>query len=156
MIRPVLKYLLFIALLPALAGGCDDNYRSSIPNVPVYMELNLTAQYPIFKNSTNQSLTFIKGKTTGVPESAYTGFGGLLVYTGLDSEYYAFDMACPYEAEPTVRVYPNETGQAICEKCGSVYEIGFGIGNPSSGPAKEVLKRYRTSFNGHILLITSR
>jgi len=92
------------------------------------------------------------------------GYGGVLVYTGFDGAYYAFDMSCPYEHKSTVRVYPNELGQAICEKCGTVYDIGYGVGNPSkrirpnltdtTALAKEVLKRYRTSMQNDYLYIT--
>lgn len=138
---------MFLALLLA---SCNDNIRSSIPDYPVYLDLNLTTTYPTFKNNINESLIFKQR----IFETDRIGFGGILVYVGFDGNYYAFDMACPYEAKQTVRVYPNDVGQAVCEKCGSVFDIGYGIGNPSSGPAKEVLKRYRTSLSGDNLIIS--
>lgn len=138
--------------------SCDDNYYSSIPNVPVSLQLNLTAEYPTFKNSSNQFLLFETGKL------AYdrVGYGGILVYSGLSFDdsgntiYYAFDMACPYEANRTTKVYPKEDslGEVVCEKCGSVYDIGFGFGNPTSGPSKEPLKKYHTSVSGDMLYIS--
>jgi hypothetical protein len=131
-------------------GSCTDNIQSSIPDYPVSLQLNLTSTYPTFRNSYNKSLTFTKG----VSVTDRVGFGGILVYTGFDGTYYAFDMACPYEIKSTVRVYPNDIGQAVCEKCGSVFDIGYGIGNPSTGPAKEALKRYKTSLSGDILYIS--
>lgn len=129
--------------------SCDDSVQSSIPDYPVYLDLNLASTYPNF-NSPNQSLTFLKR----IIETDRIGYGGILVYIGFDGEFYAFDMCCPYEAKPTVRVYPNDIGQAVCEKCGTVFDIGYGIGNPSSGPAKEVLKRYRANVSGNVLYIT--
>jgi len=130
--------------------SCNDNVISSIPDFPVYLELNLTSTYPTFKNSYNKSLLFEKG----VSVTDKIGYGGILVYTGLDGGYYAFDMSCPYEAKQDVRVFPNGSGQAVCEGCGSVFDIGYGIGNPSSGKAKETLKRYKAILSGDILVIT--
>lgn len=132
------------------SAGCNDNVLSSIPDFPVYLELNLTSTYPTFRNSYNKSLLFKKP----VLATDRIGYGGILVYTGLDGKYYAFDMSCPYEAKQSILVYPNDKGQVVCEGCGSVFDIGYGIGNPSSGKAKETLKRYKTSLPGDVLFIT--
>jgi len=145
-----IKHLVFTLIISFSFAGCNDNVVSSIPDFPVYMELNLTTTYPTFRNSYNKSLTFEKG----VVATDRTGFGGILVYTGLDGGYYAFDMSCPYEAKQNIRVYPNDKAQVVCEGCGSVFDIGYGIGNPSSGKAKEVLKRYKAALVGDILYIT--
>lgn len=144
------KHFLLILVLAFSVASCNDNIQSSIPDYPVNLELNLTSTYPTFRNSHNKSLTFLKGITI----TDRVGYGGILVYTSFDGGYYAFDMACPYEAKPTVRVYPNELGQAVCEKCGSVFDLGYGIGNPTSGPAKEALKRYRATLSGDVLYIS--
>ncbi len=154
-----LKYYIFCFLLAFFCVSCDDNYRSSIPNVPVSLQLNLTAKYPTFKNSSNQFLLLETG------ELVYdrVGYGGILVYSGLSPDdsgntiYYAFDMSCPYEADRNTKVYPTEDGglgEVVCEKCGSVYDIGFGFGNPISGPSKEPLKKYHTSVSGDVLYIS--
>lgn len=148
--KSLFKYFLSIALLALCFASCNDNVQSSIPDYPVNLQLNLTSTYPTFRNSYNKSLIFLKG----VSITDRVGFGGILVYTGFDGTYYAFDMACPYEAKSTIRVYPNDIGQAICEKCGSVFSLGYGIGDPQSGPAKETLKRYQASLSGDILYIT--
>ena len=143
------KFHLILLYVTLSFGSCRDNIQSAIPDYPVSLQLNLTSTYPTFRNSYNKSLTFTKG----VSVTDRVGFGGILVYTGFDGTYSAFDMACPYEIKSTVRVYPNDIGQAVCEKCGSVFDIGYGIGNPSAGPAKEALKRYKTSLSGDILYI---
>ncbi len=151
-----MKYQFFCFLLAFSFASCDDNYYSSIPDYPVNLQLNLTSTYPTFKNSTNQFLLFKTRKF----DSDRIGYGGILVYSGLslddsgNTQFYAFDMSCPYEVKPDVRVFPNDRGQAICEKCGSVYDIGFGNGLPSSGPSKEALKRYRTMLSGDYLIIS--
>ncbi len=141
--------LYIFVVLSVFFTGCDDTYISSIPDYPVNMQLNLTTTYPTFKNSYNQFLTFEKR----ILEMDRIGFGGIIVNTGFDGSYYAWDMACPYEAKKTIKVRPNDLGQAVCDSCKSVYDIGFGVGNPASGPAKEVLKKYRTSLSGDVLYI---
>jgi len=148
--KPIIQYCLLVLLINLSTISCNDNYISSIPDFPVSLELNLTTTYPNFRNSTNHYLTFTKPVTV----SDRIGFGGILVYTGFDGEYYAFDMSCPYEAKSNIRVYPNDLGQAVCEGCGTVFDIGYGIGNPSSGKAKEVLKRYKTTLSGDVLYIS--
>jgi hypothetical protein len=146
---PFIKYYLALAILTLSFVGCNENVISSIPDFPVYLQLNLTTTYPTFRNSYNKFLLFKQG----VFVTDHVGYGGILVYTGLDGGYYAFDMACPYEAKQNIRVYPNDVGQAICEGCGSVYEIGYGIGYPSKGVAKEALKRYKATLSGDNLII---
>jgi hypothetical protein len=145
---------LALTFLAFFLASCNDNTQSSIPDFPVYLALNLTSTYPTFKNSSNKSLIFIKGVTPNIVDNNYTGYGGILVYTGFDGSYYAFDLSCPYEHKQTTRIKPNDLGQAICDSCGSVFNIGYGNGDPSSGPAKEILKHYKTNFSGDYLYIT--
>lgn len=139
--------LLFIMF--TLLSGCDDSSISPIPDYPVSLQLNLTTTYPTFRNSINQYLLFQKP----VFQTDRIGYGGILVYTGFDGTYYAWDLSCPYEAKPDIRVHPNQQGQAVCDSCKSVFDIGFGIGNPSSGPAKNLLKRYKANLSGDVLYI---
>ena len=143
-----------LSLLTLQFVACDDTYISSIPDFPVYLELNMAAKYATFKNSTNKSFSFIRGITPNIPETNYTGYGGILVYTGFDGSYYAFDLSCPYEHKQTTRIKPNDLGQAVCDSCGTVFNIGYGNGDPSSGVAKETLRRYKTNLSGDILYIT--
>lgn len=145
--KTILLQFVSACILFWLFTGCKDNYISSIPNYPVYLELNLTASYPTFKDNPYQYLTFTKARF----DYEAVGFGGILVFCGLGNqsshfEYFAFDMACPHEAQADVKVKPNDQGQATCEKCGTVYDISFGIGNPIKGPSKEALKPYKTSL----------
>jgi len=147
--------MLIIILISGAFMACNDNYVSSIPSYPVSLQLNLTSTYPVFKNSFNQFLFFEKR----IYETDRIGFGGIIIYSGFDDSgntgYYAFDMACPYEAQSRVRVYPVEgsLGQVKCDKCGSVYDVSFGLGNPVSGPSSEILKRYKTTLTNDVLYV---
>jgi len=145
-----LKFYLIAGIVALQLISCDDTYHSSIPDFPVQLDLNLTASYPTFRNSYNKYMVF----QTKRYETDYLGYGGILVYTGLDGGYYAFDLSCPYEHKQTTRVKPNDKAQAICDSCGTVFNIGYGIGDPSSGPAKETLRRYKTNLSGDILYIS--
>ena len=148
----LMKYYLLCFLLPLFLVSCNDNVISSIPDYPVYLDLSLTTTYPTFRNSFNQYLVFKKA----VLVTDRIGYGGILVYSGFDGNYYAFDLSCPYEAKQNILVVPNGIGQAICQGCGSVFDISYGIGNPISGKAKQALKRYKTSLSGDVLYVLSK
>ncbi len=148
--------------LAFLLNACEDTYISPIPDYPVNLELNLTTTYPTF-TSPNQSLVF----ETPIKATDRLGYGGILVYIDFEGNYRAFDLSCPNEAEPDIRVFPNDLGQAVCEECGSVYDISYGIGNPIEGPAYDqtygsegkdakriFLKPYKTSRQGDYLYIS--
>lgn len=146
-----LTYQLIIISISVFFTGCYDNYISSIPDYPVRLQLNLTSTYPTFRDNPNTFLIFDKP----IQATDRVGYGGVLAYVGFDGNYYAFDLACPYEAKQNVKVTPNELGQVVCETCGTVYDISYGIGNPVKGPAKEMLKRYKTIPQGDVLYISN-
>ncbi len=155
-----LRYYFFIGLLTLQFIGCDDYYQSSIPDYYVNLQLNITSVYSTetksyisLKNNPYHYITYEKriNQTDGI------GYGGILVFCRIaDSgyDYSAYYMSCPYEHKQTTKVKPNNIGQAICDSCGTVYDISSGFGQPISGPAKETLKRYKTSLSGDILYIT--
>ena len=147
----IVKHYMFGLLLAIALSGCNDNVISSIPNYPVSLALNLTTTYPTFRNSINRYLVFKKA----IYVTDMVGYGGILVYTDFNGDYCAYDLSCPYEAKRTVRVVPNEVGHAVCEGCGSVFNISDGIGEPLSGPAKQTLKRYKTILSGDVLYVTN-
>ena len=144
-------------LLFLILQGCEGPYISPIPDYPVSLNLNLTANYPTFRNSVGQQLVFTKP----IKATDLIGFGGILVCTGImlddygNTQYFAFDLACPHEVKQTVRVatLPDRPGEVKCPECGTVYSVGFGFGEPVSGPSKHPLKRYKTLLQNDNLLI---
>jgi hypothetical protein len=146
--------LLFVSLLGI---ACEGPYISPIPPYPVSMSLNLTASYPTFYDSSGQFLIFTKP----IKATDRIGFGGLLVCTSVmrddfgNSIYYAYDLACPHEVDASIRVepLPDGFGEVICPHCETVYNAGYGFGEPRSGPSKHPLKRYKTLLQGDILYI---
>lgn len=133
-----------ILLLAGLALSCSKTYESSIPYRQVNLQINLTFEDKELKNLQAYKL-FTQGRYAG----ELTGFGGVLVYHGTDG-YYAFDAACPYEADRNITVGVDDHGiYAVCPKCHSRYELLYGFGNPVSGPAQYGLKKYQVWVNGN-------
>jgi nitrite reductase/ring-hydroxylating ferredoxin subunit len=149
-----MKRLLYCLLALAL-NSCDETYTSSIPYSQVYLELDLT-----FEDKDLASLSAYKIYTSGnINQSVEkTGFGGVLVYHGISGAgtdaYYAFDTACPHEANRSVTVeVDGEHLHATCPECGSKYDLLFGLGNPVSGPAREELRSYQVVLSGNKIYV---
>lgn len=139
--------------LAGMALACSEKIEMRIPVRPVNLELDLTYQ--------DKALNAIQGwkiyRQKDVDQAGeYTGFGGVLVYHGLNASggnsFYAFDAACPYEASSSITIEVDESAiYGICPKCGSKYELLNGIGNPVEGPAAQErfqLQRYQTEQVG--------
>lgn len=99
------------------------------------------------------------------PGSA-TGFGGVLLIEGMDPRNdlgtypLAYDLACPVERQPDIRVKIISTDYvAVCPECGSVYDVTMAGGAPISGEAatgkyKYGLKTYSvlpTGYGGYLI-----
>lgn len=148
---------IILVLVFMVVQGCDTNYVSPIPPMVVSLNLNLTAQYPTFRNSSGEYLIFNKP----VLAADRIGYGGVLVCSGVlkddfgNTLYYAYDLACPHEAEADIRVAPltDRLGEVKCAGCGTVYNVGYGFGEPVSGPSKHPLKRYKTYLQGDYLQV---
>lgn len=134
--------LLFIA---GLGLGCGEEIKYSIP----YREVNLKLDLNNLDYDLIPQLNF-KTYTERRKEEDRLGFGGILVINGFGDfnetgiNLYAYDLACPVEIDPNIRIVPNNDGQATCPVCGAVYNISSGYGNPVSG-TKLLLRRYKVS-----------
>ena len=144
--------------LAGIALACSDTIEMRIPVRPVNLELDLTYQ--------DKALNAIQGwkiyRQKDVDQAGeYTGFGGVLVYHGLNTtgsdSFYAFDAACPYEASSSVTIEVDESAvYGVCPQCGSKFELLNVIGNPVEGPAAQErfqLKHYQTERVSNILHI---
>lgn len=154
-------------------GGCHEVDDDRIPQMPVLINLSdrgLWDTYGVsgFGNSRN----FIMGVSPTQPAGFHysadsrTGFGGILLISGMDpysaqtSAILAYDLSCPVEREPNVRVYIDaDNFVAVCPQCGSRYDVTMAGGAPLSGPAAQKkrnygLKRYQcmgTQYGGYII-----
>lgn len=147
------RILLVMGIFAVLS--CSKTYQSSIPERMVYLELDLRFQDKALKAVQAYK---IYDQSNIDQAGEMTGFGGVLVYHGLSSDgsdaYYAFDAACPYEANSKTRVEVDADGlYAVCPACQSRFELINGFGNPVSGPAEYNLKPYQVSVEGDKIYI---
>jgi len=141
-----MKRELFFLLFFCIAFSCEKEYYTSIPDYPVNIELRLDN----LDSELNANLAY---KVITKPRFAVEklGFGGILVINGMGEapvNLYAYDLACPVEAQRNVLIVPDKSGiTATCPRCGAVYTIATGTGAPQSG-SKYPLKLYRVIGNG--------
>ena len=141
-----LLLLLFMGLM-----ACNATYQSSIPNLPVYLELDLGFQDKDLVPLQASKIYTKKNVTLAIER---TGYGGVLVYHALDNNYYAFDAACPHEANASITVQTDENNiHATCPKCQSKYDLSYGNANPVEGPSREALKRYTLTPSGNKIYV---
>ena len=124
-------------IFPLILGSCLTE-DSPIPDREVYLRRNIISTNLLSPGS----YLYIT-----VPElsSDRLGYGGLIVvYTYDETEpYCAFDVTCPNEATPTIRISePDDLLICTCETCGERYNLMFGLGTPMDGISKYGLKKY--------------
>lgn len=163
-----------VAILASITAGCHSVDDDRIPSLPVNISLadqGTWNTYGVagFGSSRNFILSGNEGREPlGFPytQTSATGFGGVLLISGMDPYTMtadmplAYDLACPVEMKRTVRVYvEGDMYEAVCPECGSHYDVTMGGGTPLSGPAaagdtKHGLRRYRclpTANGGYII-----
>lgn len=121
--------------------GCDRVDDDRIPPAAVHVAFNNVGEWNIYGVAGAGSYRYFirpELQPPGFPYTAlsYTGFGGILLIGDVHGTPVAYDLACPVECKPTVRiqVLPDEM-RAQCPQCHSVYEIMTNHGQPISGPA---------------------
>lgn len=146
------KLLAIIAASTFVA--CESVNSHRIPAANVMINFNTIGDWQVYGVSgAGQSRNFIRqnGEPAGFPYSVaeQTGFGGVMLVADPLGEYLAFDLACPVEVLPDVRVHydtqAEKAGIVKCEKCGSTYDI-YSHGAPVGGEAlrlKYGLEEYR-------------
>ncbi len=157
------KGSLFVSLMAILSVvvSCNQVEDDRIPSLPVYINLSGAGMWNTYGVSgIGISRDFINSGGIISPEgfhynaNSYTGFGGVLLIGGIDpfttepNVPLAYDLACPVERQPDVRVSINPDNlEAVCYKCGSRYDVVMAGGSPVGGPAltgesKYGLRRY--------------
>ena len=142
-----MKKILLISLFVCLAFSCEDEIYSPIPWAPVNFKLSLNGE----DSELNGSLSY-KIFTQRRFDTDRFGYGGLLVINAMGTSIHnlkAYDLCCPVEVDPNVRVQPEASGlTATCPKCGEVYNISSN-GAPNFG-SKHPLKQYKVSTTAGI------
>lgn len=146
-------------------SGVDDD---RLPNYPVNIRLSDTGQWITYGVAGFGSYRrFINSDGVREPrsfpytENSATGFGGVLLISGMDPFSgatdipLAYDLACPVECDRNIRVNIDpDDYSAVCPSCGSVYGVTTAAGAPISGPAASPsspfgLRRYTCISSGN-------
>ncbi len=140
-----------------LMSGCHTVDDERIPAVPVNINLadaGLWNTYGVSGFGLFRYFIPQAGEPAGFRYTANTatGFGGVLLIGGMDpfstetNVPLAYDLACPVESDPNVRVSVDPlTFEAVCGKCGSHYDITMQGGAPVYGPASQGKHKYGLS-----------
>lgn len=144
-------YTLLLAC--TLLCACKDTtFRSSVPSYPVYLRLNLLADYAHFPNApADQYLIF---KEQRFPTDAL-GYAGLLLQRDMDGRFRAYDMACSRCLNREQTIEPDGIF-AVCPLCGEAYDLSYGLAVPTKGKSKEALRQYTVRFDGTYLTVTDK
>lgn len=153
-------FMSLIALLSAMAS-CNQVDDDRIPSLPVYINLSGAGMWNTYGVSgVGISKNFINYQGVVSPAdfpftaNTYLGYGGVLLIGGVDpfsaesNVPLAYDLSCPVERSQTVRVSIDPDNlDAVCDKCGSRYNVITSGGSPVGGPAltgkyKYALRRY--------------
>ncbi len=150
---------MWVVLLAIITTGCETAKDDRIPSMPVSIDLTGQGIWNTWGvHGYGDSRRFILYKSSGqaviepagfnYAQNAATGYGGVLLiggmdpYTGEPNVPLAYDLSCPVECSPIIRVNINpENYTAVCPKCHSVYNVTDAGGAPISGEA--VAEKYR-------------
>jgi nitrite reductase/ring-hydroxylating ferredoxin subunit len=106
--------------------SCAKTEEARIPYYPVNLKLYLNFEDKELLSSGNSKIYTAKDITA----SEKAGFGGVIVYHSpyAYGEYWAYDLACPYEASTSSLIEVKEQGNlyAVCPHCKSEYDLTLG------------------------------
>ena len=148
---------LLATILLTVATGCETVNDSRIPSYPVYIDLSnpgLWNTYGVsgfgsWQRFICQTGSAVEPAGFAYKDGAATGYGGVLLIEGMDpfelqtAVPLAYDLSCPVEKSPTIRVTIDPTTyEAVCPVCESHYDITMGAGAPTVGPALSGERQY--------------
>lgn len=162
-----------VVLVMSVAGaGCKSVNNDVTPSLPVNLNLGTADVWNTYGVSGYGSYRlFIKSlrQPSDFPYTANsaTGYGGVLLISGVNpftneaGVPLAYDLSCPVENKPDVRVRIEADGLipvAVCPDCGSHYDVVERGGSPLSGAAlaeKRGLRRFEcrpTAYGGYLIV----
>lgn len=156
--RHIISAIVTVAILLLPCCHSVDDHR--IPYAEVHLTFRTVGDWNVYgvKGAAADFRKYILSQREHIPSDFpytaldRTGYGGILLVTDVLGDVLAYDMACPYEARPTVRVdVPEGELYAECPTCGSIYDIFTNYGKPRSGPAADKgysLTRYSVVSGG--------
>lgn len=147
--RRVIIGLLLTAIV--MAGCNETTFQSSVPAYPVRVVIDTRmGEFVHFQPTAINTYVivtregyFYNGKMV-LPRPVTDGFGygGVVVFVNILSDYSAYDMACPFCAQKRKCVPCIVDGiYATCPECGEEYDLSSGVANPIHGIAHESLRQ---------------
>lgn len=138
------KYILFI-LVPFFFFSCGkEEEQNVIPAYPVNFKINLNSMDAVLR-SPGSYKEYVKGNYP-ILATQSLGYGGLIIVNSIYAtnvpDLFAFDLSCPNEGLPNIRIKGAGDGTAKCEKCGKVYDL-MANGRVKGESSGLHLQRYR-------------
>ena len=163
--------LLCWGCLVSTLSSCTTIDDDRIPSMPVNINLStpdLWATYGVagYGQSRRFILSLREPRNFPFTDRTTTGYGGVLLISGVDPFTFdagvplAYDLSCPVECKPDIRVAMQPVGpshEAVCPDCGSRYDVIERGGSPTDGPAKQRklgLRRYdcrQSGYGGYLI-----
>lgn len=169
--KAIVRYISFVMIWALLCCSCNTIDDDRIPSMPVNINLTTPALWNTYGVSGyGMYRRFIKPlrepSNFAYGERSYTGYGGVLLISGVNPYTteagvpMAYDLSCPVECKPEIRVEMQSDGilpVAVCPVCGSHYDVTERGGSPTEGPALKDhygLRRYEvraSSYGGYLI-----
>ena len=139
----LLRKLLPALTLAAMLTACESVDDDRIPYAEVHLTFHTVGDWNIYGVQGRRSLiAHLHIQLQGARPSNFpyttldrTGYGGLLLVTDVLGDLHAYDLACPFEVRPNVRVsIPEGELFARCPSCGSTFDVFQNRGNPHLRP----------------------
>lgn len=135
-------------LMAALFSGCYQvPENTNIPSKPVGFVIDTETSDIELRDGLIGNCRIYDDTHPAVMSSGYGHYGvsGVAVVRAMDDQLYAFDCCCPYEAKAEVAL-ASDGYFLTCPECGSSFEIGNGSGQINKGPATQILKKYKVTY----------
>lgn len=137
----ILRYAIVAAAGLAM-GACETVDSQRIPALAVNIDLSNAGLWNTYGVSGyGECRIFDRNKhlpsNFTFTERTYTGYGGVMLVYGINGPV-AYDRACPVEvSKKAVLTFDSSTLEAVCNTCGSRFNVCEADGVPVSGEALE-------------------
>ena len=145
-----IRLFLITLIFTVILGSCNKE-NDVIPDVTVNFSISVNdPQFASLNAFGNAALVNKNTNNLGILAAGYDE-NGIIVFSWVNYEFYAYDRTCPHdyavnELSIPVNIDPSNSMNAICPECGTNYSLSAG-GTPSKGIGQYPLKNYRTSFS---------
>lgn len=157
--KSLVIFVVSLISVMAVSTGCHRLDDMRVPSRPVFVPFATVGDWNVYGVAAAlDTRRFIKAMNQpagyAYAESSATGFGGVLLVCDFSGGYVAYDLSCPVECSPDVRIGVDaDLNIGVCPKCGSTYDI-FRVGNPLQGKAAEegwALRRYKVTVSAQAM-----